>query len=463
MCLIICKPKGVKVSDFLYKAIEEGMRNNSDGAGFAFKRGGANVVVLDKGYYSHIGIANKIKATMIMEDDELLIHCRWATHGSKNGSNTQPFAVSKEDSYKLNAVGSYPALAHNGIMANYYFKTSESSDSRNFVEKFLCEKSNHEKFLKNPEEVLRKNSESEFEKFGILFPNRDLLTYGSFTQDKGYYFSNHSYKSYSTNSYERPTALLLTEKVDTSKLNEERTINFTTSIPEIYIENVKKFFGIGLPINSPAYNDEEKVVDQPYCRIRNLTDGKNTKEKKDYISSFNVNLSELLKDGKFFIDKSNYDELILEVHTEKGSDEVGQTAVITNLESNNTKLYIRKKVGVATSVIEWVDISYIKSTYNVFPADGHKKDYMDFAKLVSKIGYSKSAYKKLIKLYSNEVKTASPLIYLKSIKEYFSKKAFRIYFRMAPMVVTTIHTDNIDEPVTDKGLKELAETINNAF
>ena len=99
MCVIIVKPAGVKLPShsFLRAAAEV----NHDGCGY---------VTSDEHYYRSLSFSTFWRdfSRHAREDEDIIIHFRWATHGSVRVSNCHPFA-GEYDGHRV-------WFAHNGVL-----------------------------------------------------------------------------------------------------------------------------------------------------------------------------------------------------------------------------------------------------------------------------------------------------------------------------------------------------------
>ena len=98
MCLAIVKTASARLS---YEDLAEAWRTNSDGAGLAWYDPRSRSVVIEKGFFSLRSLWAVIEEN---HDKLMLVHLRFATHGSVNTDNCHPFDLSDG------------ALIHNGII-----------------------------------------------------------------------------------------------------------------------------------------------------------------------------------------------------------------------------------------------------------------------------------------------------------------------------------------------------------
>jgi len=99
MCVVIHKPKGVKL---LEKTLRACWNANPNGAGYMFSKGGT--LVIAKGFMRFKAF-RRAYLEHDLDDSEVVIHFRLATHGKINPEQTHPFLVN-------NRFG----MVHNGII-----------------------------------------------------------------------------------------------------------------------------------------------------------------------------------------------------------------------------------------------------------------------------------------------------------------------------------------------------------
>ncbi len=204
MCLISIGPKGTeKTGIALASFIKQGMESNTDGSGCCWKKDKTKYVSLKKGFRKPEDLIEFIDSLKLTIDDEIIIHHRIGTSGEKNDVNMHPFVVSR-DVIKLQAIEGkfkHPIMAHNGIFGFYSDYYSKFSDTYHFVEKFMSNR-NILNILKEDVNYfmdLFRGSQIQSNKLAFLFPDRDLITIGNFTEDSGYLHSNSGYKKYEYN------------------------------------------------------------------------------------------------------------------------------------------------------------------------------------------------------------------------------------------------------------------------
>lgn len=200
MCLITAAPKGTKKRGVDLKSfIENGMRSNTHGSGFSYKRDGQTLINIHKGFNTSADIISEIDKLKLTENDELIIHHRIGTSGLRNDINMHPFAVSETDSVLQTVKGSLktPTMAHNGVFYRFSDHTSDYNDTYHFVKSFIAVPEilnlltrDPKQFHKMFEPILNSN------KLVFLFPKRDMVLIGDFKEEDGYFHSNGGYKSY---------------------------------------------------------------------------------------------------------------------------------------------------------------------------------------------------------------------------------------------------------------------------
>lgn len=200
MCLISVIPKGVEKDIVKIRGfIENGMKTNTHGSGYAYKKDESNEVYLSKGYLTPEGIINAIKTDDLGVNDELIIHHRIGTSGLRKDFNTHPFLISEDVDIinKVQGVFNLPVMAHNGVFMEWSDIESDFNDTFLFVKEFMSNP-NILNMLKNDEKLFLKRFRSlvSGERLAFLFPDRDMILLGHFVQDDECFHSNTGYKSF---------------------------------------------------------------------------------------------------------------------------------------------------------------------------------------------------------------------------------------------------------------------------
>ena len=175
-CVAIWKPKGVQIAK---KYLSNSYDNNTDGAGFAYAKGGK--IVISKGYFD---FEEFWKAFKPFQNLPCLIHFRIATHGKVDEANCHPFPMRD---------GKY-ALVHNGVMpSGLHSGKKEESDTKQFAAKLeTCIETvpwNHDNFTCFINEAISYNKVAVLREDGKVW----LFNEGKGEWHKGAWFSNHTY------------------------------------------------------------------------------------------------------------------------------------------------------------------------------------------------------------------------------------------------------------------------------
>ena len=264
MCLAIVASKNTdKYSDKLKEAIRNAAVTNTDGMGYTFKRASNNKIYIAKGFNTPDRLWKSLNKHKLKEEDELLIHLRIGNKGAKNTDMNHPFVVADNASDILQNF-SYvdnPVLIHNGTLHSFAKTNSVYSDTFFFNLEFMS-KPQLLDLLKNDTEFFKSTFSTLLgtNKLAFLFPDRDLLTIGSFTEDEGYLFSNQSYKNtkytniggteyYSEDEYD------MWEYYRGQHTNRASGINLNKAI-ENSSKGLKSFDDIVVPIDNKLAFDE---------------------------------------------------------------------------------------------------------------------------------------------------------------------------------------------------------------
>lgn len=202
MCIICVKPSGVPIPS--YGILSECWQCNSDGAGFAYIREGSNTVIIKKGFMKLKTLNKALKELSFKENDNVIIHFRFATHGLNDAGNCHPFPLSHstDDLRAVQWQGDI-AIAHNGVFGNMPCHET-LSDTQKFISGVLCNPVIKDNFDNKAVQELILGYCGSSSKLAILRPSGILLI-GKFIEDKGLYFSNNGFKktvyNYPTNQY----------------------------------------------------------------------------------------------------------------------------------------------------------------------------------------------------------------------------------------------------------------------
>lgn len=191
MCIAIYKPAGVPVPDdaTLIRCYEA----NDDGAGVAYPC--ADGVQIVKGFKSCDEFISFVKSQDFYQTT-MLLHFRIGTHGVKDGAaHTHPFPIGKSNKEMEQLVSVHDrALIHNGIMYDFGYD-NEVSDTmafcRDSAEAVLSLAS-----VKNGKKMIE--SIIGYNKIAVMEKDGSVAIYGTWIFDQGIYWSNASYKPFST-------------------------------------------------------------------------------------------------------------------------------------------------------------------------------------------------------------------------------------------------------------------------
>lgn len=202
MCLITACPIGTEKNiEDLAGFIKQGMQTNTHGSGFAYKKGGSKTVYLSKGYMTSVNLINAIKEAELGVDDELMIHHRIGTSGSREAFNMHPFILTTNEELAKKTEGTFKnsVMAHNGVITEFadYSADQIFNDTFLFVKHFMGVPEILQS-LKNDESLFKRHYSSIIngEKLAFIFDDAPMVLLGNFVEDDGYYHSNTGYKSY---------------------------------------------------------------------------------------------------------------------------------------------------------------------------------------------------------------------------------------------------------------------------
>lgn len=190
MCLIAVKNKGVELPkrDSLYN----GYQNNPDGVGIAILKENKNLIYIKKDF-PKFNDFYKWASENIKRNDIAIIHFRQATSGNTDMGNRHPFPIARNRLLlrKTNLLCRF-AVAHNGVISDYSYKTGKYSDTQKFVVDIL---SNLKYKLDNlgVQKLLSRYIAGD--KLAIINSlKRKVILIGNYVEDKGIFYSNDGYK-----------------------------------------------------------------------------------------------------------------------------------------------------------------------------------------------------------------------------------------------------------------------------
>ena len=166
MCIIIAKPQGAKMPPF--DIIKRCAQRNPDGFGFATVEGVYKTMDFGRFYK---------RLQEVPQDSALLIHFRWATHGSLKRANCHPFRDIK----------SGVSFAHNGVLSLNPIKDmtdSETAFRTLFVPQIRRFGIDSDELNRTVEDTIGGS------RFAFLGPDGELRLYGHFIFYGGSWYSN---------------------------------------------------------------------------------------------------------------------------------------------------------------------------------------------------------------------------------------------------------------------------------
>lgn len=244
MCLIIHCPKGSdKKSSFLFDSIKNSANANRDGFGYAFKRANKEVYT-NKGFMGVDLFIRALEKLDIGNEDELVIHLRMRSAGGVSPGMTHPFEVN----YVSPAMTTYatefrstlyPLMFHNGTFGKFVDTNNTTSDTYNFVNKFMkikgvwnLLKEDQKRFVETFKDIISRN------KLVFLSKEADTILLGEFHEKNGYMFSNTSYEN-------RYVTKPFTERIEQVEAKEnlytDNTLSFNTDAIKVDETNFTDF------------------------------------------------------------------------------------------------------------------------------------------------------------------------------------------------------------------------------
>jgi len=362
MCLICISPRGTKKdSDFFIDTLKTGMRTNKDGAGFAYKREHSKAVYFNKGFWTVDSLIHAIKQQKLRDEDELIVHFRWATHGKKTARNTHPFVLTTDDD-GIDDVGPstsiFPIMFHNGVLSEYGGSYGDDhSDTYNFVREFMR--------FKDIYTMMRTNQIAFRDVFhnvvggsrlAFLYPNTtsSLVTYGTFVEDNGYMFSNSGYKS----SYNY----------------DSKTSN--------YIEN--QFKG--------GLTNTQKVLELVHNKKTNSKVRRSLFHNDEHYNAI---------ENKITFNPEIYDEVVYIANKDNGIQgfKAGEKFLMDEWDDSKQVHMLRSMV--ASHEIIWVSRKAIKEDFDLIAKSKYQPKYSDYFRLNQLVNPSKNSVKKIYRTWMN--------------------------------------------------------------
>lgn len=169
MCIIICKPEGVKMPPMAIIARCAAL--NPHGFGFATK---------DRIYKTLSFEDFKREIKTIRKDETAILHFRYATHGSIKASNCHPFRDDKTG----------VSFAHNGVLNITPIgdmTDSETAFRTRIVPTIEEYGFDSDEFIKANHDIIGGS------RFAYIDKDGDYRLYGAFTHYKGCWYSNRNF------------------------------------------------------------------------------------------------------------------------------------------------------------------------------------------------------------------------------------------------------------------------------
>ena len=214
MCIIVAKPKGVKMpSNEIFRNC---FMNNNDGAGLMYANPKTGMIEIEKGFMTWASFETRLEELKSkynnFKDMNFVAHFRIGTQGKNDEHTCHPFPISSKDKLLRKVrLTTDMGFVHNGILSDYSnrsydyktrtYTTTKTllSDTQLFIKHQLNSyKSLNRNFLKNKQvrDFIARYAGENSSKFAFIDKGDNLYLFGNFTEDEGVYYSNSSY-SYS--------------------------------------------------------------------------------------------------------------------------------------------------------------------------------------------------------------------------------------------------------------------------
>jgi len=320
MCLLMMKPSGVAYDHkFMLSAIESGIVTNRDGIGGAVRKSSSHILRMSKGHYNHSkqDFYRWLKSQDIQAEDEVLVHLRWGTNGSRTIYNQHPYILGEKST--MSRIGIVSELttedddvktgifAHNGIFSGYEYECFDEglSDTYNWGLSYFRSDKQIEALKNAPHALIATNltlaNSLKGEKVCFMFPDREMIILGTFINDEGYLFSNSGYKSYTEDrggsSNRGSESNLLRNKfhnlVDIEDEEEENFPSFCGINTGFNLSDQQTNFNLG------SETDDEKLFNDWLERTSINTDSEPVVEELEIISKAQVAVVRKLVNSSF--------------------------------------------------------------------------------------------------------------------------------------------------------------------
>ena len=195
MCVIAVKPANAAMID--NKTIENMWYNNDDGAGFMYPDHGG--VKIRKGFMTLKSLKKALKALEKEIDTTatpIILHFRIGTSGGNIAANTHPFPVSENLAALQKTQLTTPlAVAHNGVI-DIRPRKKDISDTMEYILSQLAPLYQLKKDFYRQEAGKKLIYNAIQSKMAFMDAAGRISLIGKLENDREYYFSNFSYKSF---------------------------------------------------------------------------------------------------------------------------------------------------------------------------------------------------------------------------------------------------------------------------
>lgn len=417
MCLIGIKTKGTPVTRLLKESVRVAFNGNRDGFGLAFKSAGSKTIWMRKGYFDIDSVISDINSLNIQAEDEFMFHGRMCTAGKVNDINCHPFVLGESVSKTGITVSKekleYPVMMHNGCIGELSYRNSDMSDTYWLSEVvFSRDKDESNKNLKLLKEDVKKlqlkySDYLTYGKYSFMFPDRDIVMLGNFTEDpenKGYFFSHSGYKDWRYRD-RGGVKIVVNEQEDEDKSSNE----FSEYIIKKYDTNI-----ISNTSNKNATCEIDGIINNATpIEFKDVASNNISKERykqtrigfssyQNQISRTPIRqLNSQLVNKNISIRESNFKELTLVCKKNISNFKENHIYIITSLGSYKG-VFLAKEFSSPNDVISSpISCDVIsKGYFEVVPLLSYKRKYDDYKRCCENIIPSRNQAKKINKTLS---------------------------------------------------------------
>lgn len=306
MCVIAIKPTGLKLQE--KEVLQRCFTANKDGAGYMFVKN--NEVIIKKGFMTfelfYKSLLRDYRNNKLQKQN-LVMHFRIGTSGQSKTGCTHPFPITdnmkqlEQLRFKTNI-----GICHNGIVSGFNSYVARFSDTQLYISTVLTPiiRLNLQAYkFKDVQNLILKTTTS---KWTILDKNDECYTIGNFVEDKGYMYSNETFKPV---TYKAPT-YLNTYAATPKRYDEEETLDSASSWYDKAFKNQKSLED---KKSTTVIIDEDKYQ---ALEIGNVVCGGNATIK--YYEKM-MEYFEVLNSDKYYIDK---DYNLYLIYTSKTEGEI---------------------------------------------------------------------------------------------------------------------------------------------